>query len=103
MQSRIYDMNNLMRQLVDVGDGGVGNPNLKNSNYVPNLGSRLNFDMGGNNTPGGNMNAMFGAPKQTSSLLNMQQQFLNSNQHPGPTYQRQPSMLGLQQNSQLFT
>ena len=73
-------MNNLMRQLVDVGDGSIGNPNLKNSNYVPNVGSgsRLNFDMGAN-TNHGNLNAMFGAPKQTSSILNMQQQFLNHN------------------------
>ena len=58
---------------MDVGDISVGNPNLKNSNYVPNIGSgsRLNFDMGGNPTSG-NINALFAAPKQTSSILNMQ-------------------------------
>jgi len=72
-------MNNLMRQLVDVGDSSIGNPNLKNSNYVlnPGTGSRLNFDMDGNLNPANN--PMFGAPKQTSSILNMQQQFINSN------------------------
>jgi len=44
------------------------------------------------------MNGMFGAPKQTSSILNMQQQFINNN----PLYQRQPSLLGAQ-TSQLYT
>jgi hypothetical protein len=47
-------MNKLMGQLVDVGDGNTGNPNLRNSNYVPNLGSRFQFEipMGGNSNIG---------------------------------------------------
>lgn len=78
--SRIYDMNNLMRQINDGGDGILGNQNLRNSNYVHNAGieSRLNFELGGNQNPS-NTNALFHAPKQTSSILNLQQQILNNN------------------------
>jgi hypothetical protein len=45
MQSRIYDMNTIMRALQDDGV-----PNLKNSNYVPTLGqfpeNQNNYNIG---------------------------------------------------------
>lgn len=51
----------------------LGTINLRDSIYIPNFGSRLNFDIGPQ-TPqaNNNMNGLFGAPKQTSSILNMQ-------------------------------
>lgn len=50
MQSRIFDMNMIMRQL---NDGNEGLLNLRNSNYVQNpLQSMLRFENNGFN--GGN-------------------------------------------------